>query len=580
MMNLAHFGTRELLRSAAAPARPAVARHGEKRGQSQNFRKFFSASFANGGLTVATPDETISIQVETSASYVSPFEPCPKSTHTLQDLAALLALTLLIVLPNLGQTHYLANREIRHAEIIREMAESQDYVVPHLLGEVYYDKPPVMHAAAAMLTRWWGQPSMFLARFPSALAALGTVWVTYGLGRVMSGRAVALVGAAALLATPGFSIMARDARPDTILCFAIIGCCLALALGMKDSRRGIRAGWFTVAGAAAGLGVITKGPYGLLFPLVFAVLSPFRREDWKRPRLGWLGFAAALLGVAGLWVVPAYLQAGGHYLHDVIFQKDLNVFEHASSWYNLIAPAIFLSLPMIVFLPMAIRDWRRHGYSAPLACAAAIFVIVQAVPKKRSHYLEPMYPFLALGLAMTIVRHAAESKRTRRLAWAAMAIGLIITPLYFGVALRWIERGEDPALQVAREVLNAVKPAGQIYNATYLNEAMAWVGRDYRRLKEIDLADPHATAQLREAPAGSYILITQAQQARLQQSVGNLPLETVASFEWPKRRLSAIINHSNQQSREVIILRVGNGPSSFPNRESRRSRNLSLAVCR
>ena len=81
-----------------------------------------------------------------------------------------------------------------------------------------------------------------------------------------------------------------------------------------------------------------------------------------------------------------------------------------------------LALPMGAFLPMAIRDLRRHGYSAPLACAAAIFLVVQAVPKKRPHYLLPMYPFLALALAMTIVRHAADSKRVRRGACLAIAV--------------------------------------------------------------------------------------------------------------------------------------------------------------
>jgi 4-amino-4-deoxy-L-arabinose transferase-like glycosyltransferase len=136
------------------------------------------------------------------------------------DLLMLSAVAALVGFPALGQTQYLANRELRHAEISREMTEDHDFLVPHLLGKVYPDKPPVMHAAAAVLMQWWGSPSVFLARLPSALAAIGVVLMAYGLGQVLSDRRLGLVGALALLAIPGFVIMARQARPDMVLCFA------------------------------------------------------------------------------------------------------------------------------------------------------------------------------------------------------------------------------------------------------------------------------------------------------------------------------------------------------------------------
>jgi 4-amino-4-deoxy-L-arabinose transferase-like glycosyltransferase len=473
------------------------------------------------------------------------------------DLLSLCALAALVLLPALGQTQYLANRELRHAEISREMTETHDYIVPHLLGKVYPDKPPVMHAAAAVLMEWWGRPSVFLARLPSALAALGVVLMTYGLGRVLSDRRLGLVGALALLAIPGFVIMARQARPDMVLCFAIVACALALALGMKESRRGRRGLWFAVAGIAAGFGVVTKGPYGLLFPVFLAVLCPIRRPEWRRPRLGWAGFVAALLAVAAVWAVPAYLRDGGHYLHAVVFQRDLDVTRRASPWYELIAPAIFLSLPLGVFLPLAIRDLRRHGYSAPLACAAAMFLVVQAVPKKRAHYLVPTYPFLALGLAMTIVRHAADSKRIRRAAYAVIALGAAIVPLYFGVAARWVEHAEDPDLRTAREILAVVEPHKPIYTLLYLDEALAWLGRDHQRVVWLDIGDPRAARRLRDAPAGAYLVISPDQRELLLSVDGKLPLEPIKTVEWPRRKLDNILNFSKRSARQVMVLRFG-----------------------
>src|SRR3990172_9540927 len=73
------------------------------------------------------------------------------------DLLILVAVSALVIFPALGQNRHWASHEIRHAEIICEMAESGDYLVPKLLGKPYNDKPPVMHAAAAVLTRIVGE---------------------------------------------------------------------------------------------------------------------------------------------------------------------------------------------------------------------------------------------------------------------------------------------------------------------------------------------------------------------------------------------------------------------------------------
>ena len=489
-----------------------------------------------GGGTAAIPDSVLS------------------HYDVLADLLILSVIAALVLFPALGQTQYLANRELRHAEISREMAERHDYVVPHLVGQPYPEKPPPMHVAAALLMGWWG-PSVLLARAPSALAALGVILMTYGLGRILSDRWLGLVGALGLLAIPGFTIMARQARPDMVLCLAITASALTLALGIRADRAPRRRAWFVVAGMAAGLGVITKGPYALLFPLFFAVLAPIGRPAWRRPRGEWVGFVAALLATAAVWAVPAYLRDGGQYLHQVIFQEDLDVTRGANHWYSLITPAVLLSLPIGAFLPMAVRDLRRHGYSAPLACAAAIFLVVQVVPKKRPHYLLPMYPFLALALAMTIVRHAADSARIRRGACLAIAVGAAAVPLYFGVVARWVEHAEDPDLRAAREILAVAEPAALVYVVVRLDEALAWVGRDDRRVVWIDLEDPGAVRRLREAPPGSYLVMAGGQQDLVRSLAGELPLKTLTTIEWPRRKLDQIVSLSRRADRELSVLR-------------------------
>ena len=212
---------------------------------------------------------------------------------------------------------------------------------------------------------------------------------------------------------------------------------------------------------------------------------------------------------------------------------------------------------------MALRDWRRHGYSGPLACAGAILAVVQAVPKKRAHYLVPMYPFLALGLATSILRHAAHSTRIRRTAVTAMALGAAIVPVYFGVAAPLFENAEEPDLETARMVLAVSEPKAPIYTLADLAEPLAWVGQDCERLIVLDYGGPQLTGQLRTAPSGAYLVITEDYQEEILDRAGKPPVEQVAKVEWRRHKLNTFLK-TPKPARFVKVLRLRTNPSLLP----------------
>jgi len=276
----------------------------------------------------------------------------------------------------------------------------------------------------------------------------------------------------------------------------------------------------------AGLGVVTKGPFGILFPVFFAILVPFRRQDLKRPRIGWIIFGFGVLAAIALWAVPAYFRDSGVYLHRVIFQPDLDVSKGGNGGpFYYVWMVLLLALPLSLFLPVAIVDLRRRGYSAMLAVAGAIFIVISCIPQKRRHYLLPLYPFLALEIAASIVRHSKTSKLVRRSAWVLIPLSVVAIPIYFAIIQPIVHPSEDPDMLFAKEVLSAVEQDAKIYCAKG-EEEMAWVGRQHKRIYKLPI-DSSASMVLRQAESKSYLVIDEHGLTALLKITGPLPMELI-----------------------------------------------------
>jgi len=446
------------------------------------------------------------------------------------ELLLITAVGLATLLPFIGQTRDLSSREIRHAEIAREMAVSGDFLVPTLLGRPYCDKPPVLHAAAALLYRVAGEPSMALARLPSVVAAILGALALYGIGLALADRRVALFAALAVLGLQGFSHMARVARPDMIFVLGFLVACLGLAWAMRrvgqasglpggDRASGTLAplGLCVLGGVGCGLAILAKGPLGLVFPVLFGVLAPIRRDGLRRPGVAeWAVFATAALAVPLLWAVPVYLRDGGAYLHRVIFQPDLNVEvdtgSHPFWWYLKVLPGGWL--PLTLTLPWVVMDARRRGWTPALRVAVVMFVVLCCIPKKRLHYLLPLYPLLALATVEAVMRHV-EQRSLLRMAQALVAASLAAGPLYYGLLQPLHTPPEEPELAFARDVSRAVPPDARIICFGDLGEPIAFISRRDNVRQVSNLTELAASLER----GGGFVIAPQAHQEAIRQQL-------------------------------------------------------------
>jgi 4-amino-4-deoxy-L-arabinose transferase-like glycosyltransferase len=429
-------------------------------------------------------------------------------TGSAFDLLLLLAVGVAVLLPFLGQTRQVPGHEIRHAEIAREMAVSGDFLIPTLLGEPYRDKPPVLSALAATLYRLAGEPSIALARAPSAAAGIAATLVLYLIGCALADRRTALWGALGALGVQGVQQMARSARPDMIFTLALLVSCLGSVSALPHRESRLRVRGFALAGAAAAVATLVKGPLAWALCVLFPYVVAAQRIDFRAPGiLDWLAFVAALAVTAAVWVVPVYLRDQGEYLRLFLTQPDLTTWQLADTLSRFHWPwmyALVGFLPLTLLLPVLARDIRQRGLGPATTIALGMLLVLSVIPKKRIHYQLPVYPFLALAVAEAALRFSG-----RRLAGFSMRalvlLSLVAGPLYFGAVLPWLQPDEDPALAAPRRILQSIEPGPPIVCLGGIAESIAFVARRSDVERVGDAAE--LPQRLRASGAGAYLVL-------------------------------------------------------------------------
>jgi len=377
----------------------------------------------------------------------------------------------------LGQNADWAPREARHGVIAAEMAQSGDYFVPRLLGELYEYKPPVLHALAAVLFNLFGGPSMLLLRLPLAVAACCGALALCFLGRILFNRETGLFASLALLGSQGFAHWSHTARPDMIFAAALVGQSLGLVAGMAAAPltpcgppsipprgegrvRGLPC--FFLAGVVGGVALLTKGPYGIsyvgLFALALILAAPWGRQDLRRPRLPELaifGLGLVLLPLA--WALPIYLRGDMGYLRLLFSQYNPAAgirHRHGVDYY--FVHGLAGVLPWALFLPLAVKDIKKQR--ALTVFVAAIFAVFSCIPSKEERYLLPWYPFAVLLLTAPLVRRF-EVRWLRNACLVLLLLGLAAPPVYYGLLLPRQSR-ENPQVQAFATLAVKSVPAG------------------------------------------------------------------------------------------------------------------------
>jgi 4-amino-4-deoxy-L-arabinose transferase len=336
----------------------------------------------------------------------------------------------LVYVAPLGVRPLLAPDELRYAEVAREMLSTGDWVVPHLNGLRYFEKPVLGYWLFAGSSALLGLRP-FALRLPCVLATGLAALALYGLVRAERRREpeLALLAAAIYLTSAEVFAVGVHLVVDSVLTGFVTGSLVAFYAGSRAA--GSRRRLLFLAGALAGLGFLTKGLLALAIPVSVAV--PFLFWEGRSTEVLRLG-AWPLLGavaVAAPWSIAIHLREPDFWRYFIVVEHLHRIgssdAEHARPWWFLFPYLVGGVFPWTLAIPAAWAGLRRCAPDSltRFACCWLIgpLVLLCASSGKIGTYVLPCFPaaavLLALGLGESSQRDARGS---RAAAWALFAV--------------------------------------------------------------------------------------------------------------------------------------------------------------
>lgn len=348
-------------------------------------------------------------------------------SHRIAHYSLLLAIAGLLTLPNLGAHTLWDMDEGVNVECTREMLESGSWVVPTFNWELRTAKPVMLYWLQRLSFNAFGV-NEWAARFPSVLLGMGTILLTYELGRRMFGAATGLLGGIALASAIQFCVLSHAATPDAPLIFFTV---LTLYLFWCGHENGGRA-WFLWPAVASGLATLSKGPIGLGLPAII-VLSYLA---WNREliraldrKLIWGGLVFALVALP--WYILVTSETRGEYIAAFLGNHNVNRFVAPMEGHRG-PPVYYVAILFIMFAPwccflgatlwygvQAARSRSGEATEPPireaiptevrahrfLICWFLTFLVFfSAAATKLPNYIGPLYPAIALLTARFLIR--------------------------------------------------------------------------------------------------------------------------------------------------------------------------------
>src|SRR5262249_10043931 len=411
---------------------------------------------------------------------------------------------LVIFVPGIATLPATDRDESLFAQTTKQMVESGDFVRTRFQERDSLTNPVGIYwvqSAAVLLVGPTLRSAIWPYRFPSLLAALICVAMTWRIGRTLFDDSVGVLGAGILAACPIVVVEAHIATTDAVLLACTTAAMASLASIYTSAIEEIAPARRHVAGfwAAMGVGILVKGP--ALPAVALLTIATLALADWPKPHspvphaVEWLKSLRPQWGIlitiaiVAPWVIAITLASKGAFLYTFWHEVGPKLYRvdraHGGPpGYYLVSSLVTFwpgSLAAFVAVGIAFHSDKNFGERFCLAWLVPAWIVAELIPTKLPHYVLPMFPSLALLTANAALSPEVDWKRlmhswlgrTCQVAWAVVTIliaaALLAGPILLGesasplsalpglavlailvAAIAWIQRGRIvPAMWVS-----------------------------------------------------------------------------------------------------------------------------------
>jgi 4-amino-4-deoxy-L-arabinose transferase-like glycosyltransferase len=272
-------------------------------------------------------------------------------------VALLLAAAVVFALP-VGRRPLFNQDEVRYAMLAREVVDHSRWILPHVRGEVYLNKPPLFFWAVALISLPAGAVTDTTAPLVSVLSALAGLLGVLAIGRRLWDFSAGFTAALILATSPFYFFMSHQVLTDMMLtAFLTWALYFYLRATAPGGGAGALLGFYLCAAGALG----SKGPVALL-GLLAAVAATLATDGRAGLRALRLPAGIGLIGLTTLpWLLPYIFQTEKSYARSVLVTDYLAWYFRSGGDSRLVGLGNYLGgfLPWTLFLIPSAWWWRR-----------------------------------------------------------------------------------------------------------------------------------------------------------------------------------------------------------------------------
>lgn len=378
-------------------------------------------------------------------------------TFLIKRYRAFLCLVILIALASAFLRPLAPPNETLYTGVAWEMFLHHHYLVPHLNGDIYNQKPPLFFWLVALgwhtfgAVTWW--PILL-----SVLCCLLSAYIMMRCARLCfpDTHYIGIVSFFILYGMYFWVQYSPRARLDQLLTLCVM---IGLA-GVIRLYKNRSFGWLLL-GIGNGLGILTKGPICLIFtfvPFVFLLVLPKQLTGYESSKrhalLTLLGSLLVTIAIFASWAIPVILKHP-EYAKSIMIDQTVNRLHgqqsHPLYYYLIRFPLLVLPWTVWPYL------WQRAKYHLKLKSPTqywlalsclSIFIVITLIPPKADRFLLPMLPLFSLFLAGLLTEHMQFTRTclnriTQLSFFSVIVIGI---PYYFVLTPFIINKEKNMAL--------------------------------------------------------------------------------------------------------------------------------------